>query len=72
MKKIIIPKVLFLKILEDGNKKRSDGSFDNHYKLAIPINIMIVIINAPIISQKLSHKLVRDILHPLIAKGENN
>jgi len=36
-----------------------------HNKLAIPINIMIVIINAPIISQKFSHKLVRDIFHPL-------
>ena len=59
-------------MLEDEYKKRSDGSFNNHYKLAIPINIMIVIINAPIISQKLSHKLVRDILHPLSVKGENN
>jgi len=72
VKKIIIPKVLFLRMLEDERKKRSDGSFDNHYKLAIPINIMIVIISAPIISQKLSQKLVRDILHPLSVKGENN
>lgn len=59
-------------MLEDGHKKRSDGSFDKHYKLAIPIKIMIVIINAPIISQKLSQKLVRDILHPLSVKGKNN
>jgi len=33
---------------------------------------MTIIINAPIISQKYSQKLVCDIFHPLIEEGEIN